>query len=214
MAEPTATPDPVVTPATTPAAEPTISGADVRKHKAFLNVTDQLATKNDELAALKASIAKAEEDRKRETLEAAGNWKQIEADMVIKHEAETAKIEAELVGERLTNKLVLAGVTHPFAIQAALQQYTPGDQSLDDYVTAFAATDEVKALLTPAAAAAALPGGNASAAAARSTDNSWAETLADKQSGDAVRMMSAAQKYKAFIIAHPGEKPPGWPTTG
>lgn len=194
--------------ATPPA--PAITAADVRNHELFQKLTEKVKASDDALAQLKADQAKAEEDRKLAELEKAQNWDALKAELAAKHEREMAEREAELIAERLTNKLVLAGVTHSFAILAAKQQYKPGDKSIDDFVAEFVASDEVKALIANPAPPAALPGGDAGGGSQRSTDNDWAQIKADKASGDSKKMMAAARAVREYMDANNGERPPGF----
>ena len=211
MSDPTETkPDPKET-STTPNPSPVVTASDVRNHELFGKLTDKLKASEDALAAFKADQAKAEEDRKLAELEKAQNWDALKAELASKHDREMAEREAELIAELLTIKLALAGVTHPFAILAAKQQYQPGDKSIDDFVAEFAESDEVKGLVVaPAATAVALPGGDGSTASPRSTDGNWAQVKADKDSGIPEKMRAAAKQVKEFMLANKGARPPGF----
>jgi hypothetical protein len=184
-----------------------VSASDVRNHELFQKQCAKEKEARERYDALVASQAEAKEKAERDNLEAEGNWKALQERLEADHAKNVAEIEAKLIEERLTNKLVLAGVTHEFAIMAAKQQYTPGDKSMDDFVKDFAESDQVKALVTPSKTG--LPPAPGGDAAARSTQTNWAQAKADLASNDLEKVTAAELAVREFFTAN-DKMPPGF----
>jgi hypothetical protein len=170
---------------------PTLATADVRKHEEYQKRCAEIKAVRDELAAYKQKQAEAEEAAKLAEYEKTQNFDAYKAEIAQKHEAALAEKDAQILSEQLTNKLVIAGITHPFAIDAAIRQYEPGGKTLDEYVAAFIESDEVKALVAKPDSEA-LPPAPGGAAATRSTGGTLEDRL---NSTDADVAKNAAAEY-------------------
>lgn len=167
-----------------------VDASAVRKSPLFLSQAKLAQELKSKLEAYEAKEKMAEQLQQQKLLEEQGNWKALLQQKESEIENLQKTFNAEKIKDKLTNKLLASGVTHPAAIKLALMDYPveSGVEGIEEFVKSLSKAEDYKIFFNSEPVGKVGP---SPVSPSKSSSVSWAQIKADLTGPDPVKAKMA-----------------------